>query len=71
MYFMDEKLIVYDYRVPKLVDNKICFCDYYFNVEECQNNSKLDFSKYEIKQPEWSNILFQSKKYIQAITSLT
>ena len=67
MYIIVEQLIEYGFRPPELVNDTIHFRDFYLKTYEYQDYSKFDFSKYNIKLPDWLNIQLQSKKNIQGI----
>ena len=70
MYIIVEQLIGYGFRPPELIDDTIHFYDFYLNVYEYQDYSKLDFSKYKILTPEWLNMKSQPKKSLQEIDTL-
>ena len=70
MYIIVEQLIGYGFRPPELIDDTIHFYDFYLNVYEYQDYSKLDFSKYKIQTPEWLNMKSQPKKSLQEIDAL-
>ena len=70
MYFVVEQLIDYGFKPPELVGDTIYFHDFYLNVYEYCDYSKLDFSKYEIKKPHWLNIQPQPTKNLHEIFSL-
>ena len=70
MYIIVEQLIGYGFRPPELIDDTIHFYDFYLNVYEYQDYSKLDFSKYKIHTPEWLNMKSQPKKSLQEIDTL-
>ena len=70
MYFVVEQLIDLGFRPPELVGDTIYFHDFYLNVYEYHEYSKLDFTKYEIQKPEWLNIQLQPQKNIQEIANL-
>ena len=70
MYFVVEQLIDYGFKPPELVGDTIYFHDFYLNVYEYRDYSTLDFSKYEIKKPDWLNIQPQPTKNLHEISLL-
>ena len=69
MYIIVEQLIDYGFRPPELIDETIHFHDFYLNVYEYIDYSEFDFSKYQLKRPDWLNIELQPQKNIQEIST--
>ena len=65
MYIIVEQLIDYGFRPPELIDETIHFHDFYLNVYEYIDYSEFDYSKYQLKRPDWLNIELQPQKNIQ------
>ena len=62
-----EKLIKYGFKEPEFFNHNIKFNDFYLDVYEYRDYSKLDYSKYKYKLPNWLKITIPKFKSIKEI----
>ena len=62
-----EKLIKYGFKEPEISNDNINFNDFYLDVYEYNDYSKLDYSKYKYKLPNWLKITIPKFKSIKEI----
>ena len=62
-----EKLIKYGFKEPEVLNNKIKFKDFYLDVYEYRDYSKIDYSKYKNSLPNWLKITLPKFQSIRDI----
>ena len=62
-----EKLIKYSFKEPEVLNNKIKFNDFYLDVYEYRDYSKIDYTKYKNSLPNWLKITLPKFKSIKEI----
>ena len=62
-----KKLIKYGFKEPQVVNNEIKFNDFYFDVYEYHDYSKIDYAKYKHRLPNWLKITLPKLKSIRDI----
>ena len=65
-----EKLIKYSFKEPEVLNNKIKFNDFYLDVYEYRDYSKIDYTKYKNSLPNWLKITLPKFKSIKEIDEL-
>ncbi len=61
------KLIKFGFKEPTVLNNKIKFYDFYLDMYEYRDYSKIDYSKYKYSLPNWLKITIPKFKSIRDI----
>ena len=62
-----RKLINSGFKEPELLNNEVKFNDFYFDVYEYRDYSKIDYAKYKYRLPSWLKMTLPKFKSIRDI----